>query len=129
MTVLYASQTGTAQEIARSIQAASAQHSVKSQACCVFIAWLWRPSCSDQCASLEKYDKVRLPDGVTTHLQVMSCNELGWDALSPEKTPVIVLVASSTGDGDPPDNAAKFYATMKCVHSHNAASSSARSFG
>ena len=47
--------------------------------------------------------------------QVMSCNELGWENLSAEKTPVIVLVASSTGDGDAPDNAAKFYATMKCA--------------
>lgn len=47
--------------------------------------------------------------------QVMSCNELGWENLSAKKTPVIVLVASSTGDGDPPDNAAKFYVTMKCV--------------
>ena len=48
-------------------------------------------------------------------MQVMSCNELGWEGLSPERTPVIVIVASSTGDGDSPDNAAKFYATMKCV--------------
>jgi sulfite reductase alpha subunit-like flavoprotein len=47
--------------------------------------------------------------------QVMSCNELGWEGLSAEKTPLVVLVASSTGDGDPPDNAAKFYATMKCA--------------
>ena len=47
--------------------------------------------------------------------QVMSCNELGWEGLSPKKTPVVVLVASSTGDGDPPDNAAKFFATMKCA--------------
>jgi sulfite reductase alpha subunit-like flavoprotein len=47
--------------------------------------------------------------------QVMSCNELGWEGLSAEKTPLVVLVASSTGDGDPPDNAAKFFATMKCA--------------
>lgn len=45
----------------------------------------------------------------------MSCNELGWEGLSAEKTPLVVLVASSTGDGDPPDNAAKFFATMKCA--------------
>lgn len=50
-------------------------------------------------------------------MQVMSCNELGWENLSPERTPVIVIVASSTGDGDSPDNAAKFYATMKYARS------------
>lgn len=44
----------------------------------------------------------------------MSCNELGWENLSSERTPIVIIVASSTGDGDSPDNAAKFYATMKC---------------
>ncbi len=34
VTVLYASQTGTAQEVARAIQAASAEHNVKSQVRC-----------------------------------------------------------------------------------------------
>mmetsp|Transcript_17221 Transcript_17221/g.51507 ORF Transcript_17221/g.51507 Transcript_17221/m.51507 type:complete len:883 (-) Transcript_17221:2276-4924(-) len=73
--VLYASQTGTAQEVARTIQASSAEHKIKSK--------------------------------------VMSCNELGWENLSSERTPIVIIVASSTGDGDSPDNAAKFYATMK----------------
>ena len=44
----------------------------------------------------------------------MSCNELGWEKLSAATTPVVVIIASSTGDGDAPDNAARFYATMKC---------------
>ncbi len=56
-----------------------------------------------------------VPAAAAHRPQVMSCNELGWENLSAKKTPVIVLVASSTGDGDPPDNAAKFYVTMKCV--------------
>ena len=43
----------------------------------------------------------------------MSCNELGFDSLSAESTPVVVVVASSTGEGDSPDNAAKFYAQIK----------------
>lgn len=34
VTVLYASQTGTAQEVARSVQAASAEHNVKSRVRC-----------------------------------------------------------------------------------------------
>lgn len=46
----------------------------------------------------------RLPACV--HAQVMSLNELGWAAISASATPLLVLVTSSTGDGDPPDNAA-----------------------
>lgn len=49
----------------------------------------------------------------------MSLNELGFEALSEKKSPVLVIVASSTGDGDPPDNAAKFYGTMRCVSYQN----------
>lgn len=60
ITVLYASQTGTGQEIARSIHA--------------------------ECAAKG------LP------AQVMSMNELGFDNLTPAKTPVVVVVASSTGE-------------------------------
>lgn len=59
VTVLYASQTGTGQEIARSIHA----------------------ECADK----------GLPS------QVMSMNELGFDNLTAEKTPIVVVVASSTG--------------------------------
>jgi sulfite reductase alpha subunit-like flavoprotein len=61
VTVLYASQTGTGQEIARAIHA--------------------------QCAA----------QGVPA--QVMSMNELGFHNLRPDKTPVVVVVASSTGAG------------------------------
>lgn len=59
VTVLYASQTGTGQEIARSIHA--------------------------ECAA----------KGL--HSEVMSMNELGFDNLRPDKTPLVVVVASSTG--------------------------------
>lgn len=43
----------------------------------------------------------------------MSLNELGWPNLAPERYPVVVVVASSTGDGDPPDNSANFWVAMK----------------
>lgn len=59
VTVLYASQTGTGQEIARSIQAECAAQGMPSE--------------------------------------VMSMNELGFDNLRPDKTPLVVFVASSTG--------------------------------
>eukprot|EP00879_Flechtneria_rotunda_P019044 GHRR01019996.1.p1 GENE.GHRR01019996.1~~GHRR01019996.1.p1 ORF type:complete len:848 (+),score=279.58 GHRR01019996.1:379-2922(+) len=75
LTVLYASQTGTAQEIARTIHAESASRGMLSE--------------------------------------VMSMNELGFDNLSAAKTPVVVVIASSTGDGDPPDNAAATYVALK----------------
>ena len=45
----------------------------------------------------------------------MSCNELGFDNMSADATPVVVVVAASTGDGDPPDNAAKFYVDLRSV--------------
>ena len=46
-------------------------------------------------------------------LQAVGFNEFGFENLTPEKAPVVVIVASSTGDGDPPDNAAKFLVTLK----------------
>lgn len=60
VTVLYASQTGTGQEIARSIHAECAAQGLPAQ--------------------------------------VMSMNELGFDNLRPDKTPIVVVVASSTGE-------------------------------
>lgn len=59
VTVLYASQTGTGQEIARSIHAECAAQGLPAD--------------------------------------VMSMNELGFDNLRPDKTPLVVFVASSTG--------------------------------
>lgn len=40
-------------------------------------------------------------------------NEFGFENLSAERAPVVVMVASSTGDGDPPDNCAKFYMALR----------------
>ena len=51
--------------------------------------------------------------------QVMSLNELGFEDVQAGKVKLLVLVAASTGDGDPPDNAAKFYATMRCSRSRH----------
>jgi hypothetical protein len=35
-------------------------------------------------------------------------NEFGFDNLTAAKAPIVIYVASSTGDGDSPDNAAKW---------------------
>jgi len=75
---VYASQTGTGQEIARTIHAECTQQSIPAD--------------------------------------VMSMNELGFSNLTAEKTPVVVVIASSTGDGDPPDNAAAMYVALKKQH-------------
>lgn len=76
--VLYASQTGTGQEIAKAIHADAAKH------------------------------------GITT-AKVMSMNECGVDALAATPRPIVIVVASSTGDGDPPDNAAKAFVQLRYV--------------
>jgi len=73
--VLYASQTGTAQEIATNIAAEAVASGLSAKAC--------------------------------------GFNEFGFENLTPEKAPVVVIVASSTGDGDPPDNSAKFFVSLK----------------
>ena len=43
----------------------------------------------------------------------MSWNELTFQGLGPDKTPVLVVVQSSTGDGDPPDNSANVYTSLR----------------
>jgi len=75
LTVLYASQLGTAAEIAKNIHAEAESKGIKS------------------------------------HLAAM--NDFGFSNISAEKTPVVVMVASSTGDGDAPDNSSKFYNELK----------------
>lgn len=75
LTVLYASQLGTAAEIAKNI-ATEAQSR-----------------------------------GIESHLSSM--NDFSFDKVTPTATPVVILVASSTGDGDAPDNAVSFYAAVR----------------
>jgi sulfite reductase alpha subunit-like flavoprotein len=75
LTVLYASQLGTAAEIAKNIHAEAEAKGIKS------------------------------------HLAAM--NDFGFANISAENTPLVVIVASSTGDGDAPDNSAKFYNEVK----------------
>jgi len=75
MVVLYASQTGTAAEVAKNISAAI--------------------------------------EGSGLPSRVLSMNEFGFENLSKDKSPYVIWVASSTGDGEPPDNASKFYTSAK----------------
>jgi len=48
--------------------------------------------------------------------EVSSLNELGFSNISAARTPFLVLVTSSTGDGDPPDNAAQAWVQIKKKH-------------
>ena len=74
--VTYASQTGTAAEVAKNIGSGIESEGIKSK--------------------------------------VVPMNELGLVGdLSKEKTPVMIWVASSTGDGEAPDNATKFYNDLR----------------
>ena len=75
LTVLYASQLGTAAEIAKNIHAEAQSRGIKSH--------------------------------------IASMNDFGFDNVSADKTPVVIMVSSSTGDGDAPDNSAKFVAAVK----------------
>eukprot|EP00803_Ostreobium_quekettii_P006467 evm.model.scf_808.6 EVM.evm.TU.scf_808.6 scf_808:25755-30501(-) len=77
--IAFASQTGTAQDIACAIASESKSHGIASK--------------------------------------VLSLNELGFENVSAAKTSVIVLVASSTGDGDPPDNASAFFRQLQKAQS------------
>lgn len=75
VTVIYASETGTAAEIAKNIHAGILSRGLQSQ--------------------------------------VASMNEIGFDSIDQHKTPIVVFVASSTGDGDCPGNAVKFYSAAR----------------
>ncbi|KAG7666657.1 putative Methionine synthase reductase [Nannochloris sp. 'desiccata'] len=75
LTILYASQLGTAAEIAKNIHAEAESKGIKSR--------------------------------------LAAMNDFGFGNISAENTPMVVMVASSTGDGDAPDNSSKFYNEVK----------------
>jgi sulfite reductase alpha subunit-like flavoprotein len=73
--ILYASQTGTAEEIARSLYDEALQKGLKADAA--------------------------------------SMNDWKFSNINPSKSPVLIVIAASTGDGDPPDNSAKCILALK----------------
>ena len=75
--VAYASQTGTAQEIAKGVHALIVERTGSSKMCAL-----------------------------------APFNDVDINTLKPDKYPLVAFVAASTGDGDPPDNTASFYAKM-----------------
>eukprot|EP00210_Caulerpa_lentillifera_P001618 g1556.t1 len=79
--IAYASQTGTSQDIAQSINAECNQQSIKSR--------------------------------------VLSLNDLRLDGVSASKSPVVICVVSSTGDGEAPDNSQTFFKDMKQARMDN----------
>ena len=52
-------------------------------------------------------------EGMGVSSRVMSMNEMGFGNVSKDKTPFVILVCSSTGDGEAPDNATKFYMDVR----------------
>ena len=52
-------------------------------------------------------------EGMGLKSRALSMNEMGFGNLSKETTPCVIWVASSTGDGEAPDNATKFYNDAK----------------
>lgn len=75
VTILYASQTGTAEEIAHSL-----------------------------------FDEA---NGRSLKASVNAMDDQKFDNINPKKTPVLVVVAASTGDGDAPDNSRKCVLALK----------------
>ena len=90
--ILYGSQLGTGEEIARRLQSEAAARGVAAD--------------------------------------VRSMAEARWGDLGAARTPVVVAVASSTGDGEPPDNAAYFSRQLrKAAAAAAAAASSTAALG
>ena len=48
-------------------------------------------------------------------------NELKFENVSATKTPLMIAVVSTTGDGDPPDNSQSFFKNMKNARSSDGA--------
>jgi sulfite reductase alpha subunit-like flavoprotein len=43
----------------------------------------------------------------------MSLNEMGYPSITAAKTPLVIIITSSTGNGDAPDNASSFFADLR----------------
>ena len=53
---------------------------------------------------------------------MLSLNDLKFESLSAAKTPLVIAMVSTTGDGDPPDNSSSFFKSMKHARNSNASS-------
>ncbi len=81
LSVLYASQTGNAEHIAKHFAAEAAKLGVETL-----------------CLAMEEHEKVRF-SGTATALTLQQADIQG--------SSLVVFITSTTGDGDPPDNATK----------------------
>lgn len=53
--------------------------------------------------------------------RIMAFNDMDLEKLTAALHPVVVFVAASTGDGDPPDNTARFWVSLRRAGSKGAA--------
>ena len=131
--VLHASQLGTAMEIAKNIGAEAERRGLHSKvrrrqgspreaaSPGPALAPPGRLPCTGQQLSAQRPPRSSAnrptspppPSPPSPRRQVASMDEFGFDAVRAATCPALILVASSTGDGDPPDNSARFYGAAR----------------
>ena len=74
------------------------------------------PACTSSAPAFLALHQTVEPTLPCSSLQLLSLDDLGFDGLAPlagALPPLLVLIASSTGDGEAPDNAAGTYAALR----------------